>query len=142
MSGAISHREAVDAAWDAYGDGRSIVAADDVSANVSTNRVYRIHLDDASTVVCKVSSYGSYFLFVEDHQQLDRCARLLRPTRFNGMLAEAWRHDGRIFTWYDQHMWAVFYDDVPRRDLLPRVLSADQVTNLATEIAQFHLECT
>ncbi|HSB88205.1 MAG TPA: hypothetical protein VLD86_17960 [Ilumatobacteraceae bacterium] len=142
MSGAVSHRDAVDAAWAAYGDDRSIVAADDVSTNVSTNRVYRLHLDDGSTVVCKVSSYGSYFLFVEDHQQLDRCARLLRPTRFNGMLAEAWRLDGRIFTWYDQHMWAVFYDDVPRRDLLPRILSPEQVTNLATEIAEFHLACT
>ena len=43
-------------------------------------------------------------------------------TRFNGMLADIWSRDGRIFTWYDQHMWAVFYDDVPRRDSLPRVL--------------------
>src|ERR1700741_3371215 len=99
MSGVISHRQAVDAAWAAYGDPREIRAADDVSANVSTNRVYRLYLDDGSTVVSKVSSYGSYFLFLADHQQLDRCARLLRPTRFNGMLAEAWRRDGRIFTW-------------------------------------------
>ena len=39
-------------------------------------------------------------------------------------------------------MWAVFYDDVPRRDSLPRVLDADQIANLATEIAEFHLACT
>jgi hypothetical protein len=142
MTAATSHRQAVDAAWAAYGDERTIVDADDVSANVSTNRVYRLHLDDGATVVCKVSSYGSYFLFVEDHQQLDRCARLLGPTRFNGMLAEIWRRDGRIFTWYDQHMWAVFYDDVPRRDLLPRVLDRHQIVNLATEMAEFHLACT
>lgn len=142
MSGATTHRQAVDAAWAAYGDSRQIVAADDVSANVSTNRVYRLHLDDDSTVVCKVSSYGSYFLFVEDHQQLDRCARLLRPTRFTGMLAEAWRRDGRVFTWYDRQMWAVFYDDVPRLDLLPRVLTPAHITNLAIEMAEFHLACT
>ena len=84
MSGATPHRQAVDAAWADYGDKRLIVGSDEVSANVSTNRVYRLHLDDGSTVISKVSSYGSYFLFVEDHEQLDRCARLLGPTRFNG----------------------------------------------------------
>ncbi len=142
MSGATSHRQAVDAAWAEYGDRRAIVGADEVSANVSTNRVYRLHLDDGSTVVSKVSSYGSYFLFVEDHEQLNRCARQLDATRFSGMLADIWSRDGRIFTWYDQQMWAVFYDDVPRRDSLPRVLDADQIANLATEIAEFHLACT
>ena len=121
MSGAPTHRQAVDAAWAAYGDPRTITGSDEVSANVSTNRVYRLHLDDGSTVVSKVSSYGSYFLFVEDHEQLDRCARCLGSTRFAGMLADIWSRDGRIFTWYDQHMWAVFYDDVPR----PRCVAAD-----------------
>jgi Ser/Thr protein kinase RdoA (MazF antagonist) len=59
------------------------------------------------------------------------------------MLAEVWRcADGRIFTWYDQKMWAVFYDDVPRREHLPRVLSVAQVHNLGREIAEFHLACT
>jgi hypothetical protein len=101
-----------------------------------------LHLDDGSTVVSKVSSYGSYFLFVEDHEQLDRCARYLGSTRFTGMLADIWSKNGRTFTWYDQQMWAVFYDDVPRRDALPRILTAEQITNLATEIAEFHLACT
>ena len=142
MSGATSHRQALDAAWVAYGDPRSIRSTNEVSANVSTNRVYRLHLSDGSTVVSKVSSYGSYFLFVEDHEQLNRCARLLRTTRFTGMLADIWSRDGRVFTWYDQHMWAVFYDDVPRRDALPKILTVDQVHNLGSEIAQFHLACT
>ena len=58
-----------------------------------------------------------------------------------GMLADIWSRDGRVFTWYDQHMWAVFYDDVPRRDSLPRILSTAQIANLATEMAEFHLAC-
>ena len=143
MSGSLPHRTAISAAWADYGDPRAIVTDDEVSANVSTNRVYRLYLDDGSTVVGKVSSYGSYFLFYEDHDQLNRCARLLEGTRFSGMLAEVWRRDdGRIFTWYDQRMWVVFYDDVPRREQLPRVLSVDQVRNLGREIAEFHLACT
>jgi hypothetical protein len=142
MSGAISHRDAIDAAWSAYGDPRRITSTDEVSANVSTNRVYRLHLDDGSTLIGKVSSYGSYFLFVEDHEQLNRCSTLLHGTRFSGMLADIWCRDHRVFTWYDQHMWAVFYDDVPRRDALPRILSSEQIANLATEIAEFHVACT
>ena len=142
MSATPTHRQAVDAAWAAFGDNRRIVRVDEVSANVSTNRVYRLHLDDDSTLISKVSSYGSYFLFVEDHEQLHRCASLLRSTRFDGLLADVWLRDGRVFTWYDQSMWAVFYDDVPRRDTLPRVLELEQITNLATEIAELHLACT
>jgi hypothetical protein len=143
---AKTHREALDAAWEDYGDGRRIVQIDEVSANVSTNRVYRLHLDDGTTLVSKVSSYGSYFLFVEDHERLHRCSSLLRGTRFEGMLADVWteRNDprGRIYTWYDQSMWAVFYDDVPRGESLPRILGLDQIRNLGREIAEFHLACT
>jgi hypothetical protein len=137
-----SHRSALDAAWDAYGDPRHVIGVTNVSANVSTNRVYRMHLDDGSSVVGKVSSYGSYFLFVEDHERLNTCASLLHGTRFGGMLAEVWKRDGRLFTWYDHTMWAVFYDDVPRRDSLPRVLTPSQIANLGREMAAFHLACT
>jgi hypothetical protein len=139
------HRTALDAAWASYGDPRRVTRVDEVSANVSTNRVYRLHLDDGSTLVSKVSSYGSYFLFVEDHERLRRCADLLTPTRFRGMLAGAWpdpTRPSRIFTWYDTTMWAVFYDDVPRAESLPRVLDRATVRCLAREMAEFHLACT
>lgn len=142
MTESTAHRAAIAASWAAYGDPRTIVHVEEVSANVSTNRVYRLHLDDGFTLVGKVSSYGSYFLFYEDHDRLSRCASLLEGTRFQGMLADVWRKDGRIFTWYDQRMWAVLYDDVPRRDTLPKVLSQEQAENLAREIAEFHLACT
>jgi len=152
MHGAHAHRDAVHAAWDGYGDPRRITFLDEVSANVSTNRVYRIHLDDASTLICKVSSYGSYFLFVEDHERLRRCASLLEGTRFAGMLADVWTtrldqlgptdRPGQIYTWYDRTMWAVFYDDVPRAESLPRVLSVELIENLGREIAEFHHACT
>ncbi|MFM8311488.1 MAG: hypothetical protein ACKOAZ_06265 [Ilumatobacteraceae bacterium] len=142
MSDSPEHRRAVSAAWDDYGDRRTIVRVDDVSADVSTNHVFRLHLDDGSTTICKVSNYGSYFLFYEDHDRLRRCAELLHGTRFDGMLADIRLKDGRLFTWYDQTMWAVFYDDVPRRQTLPKVLGVDQIRNLGREMAEFHLACT
>ena len=148
MTAATTHRDVVHAAWTEYGDPRHITSLDEVSANVSTNRVYRVHLDDGSTLVSKVSSYGSYFLFLEDHERLRRCAELLDTTRFAGMLADVWMardlETGRrahIYTWYDRTMWAVFYDDVPRGDALPKVLSLKQIQNLGREMAEFHLAC-
>ncbi len=54
-----SHRSALDAAWDAYGDPRHVIGVTNVSANVSTNRVYRMHLDDGSSVSVKTTIANS-----------------------------------------------------------------------------------
>ena len=143
MSALRPHREVVELAWADHGDPRAITGIDEVSAHVSTNRVFRLHLDDGTSVVAKASSYGSYFLFYEDHDRLNRCATLLKGTRFDGLLAEVRRRpDGRIYTWYDQRMWVVFYDEAPRGDALPRVLDVGQIRNLGREMAEFHLAST
>ncbi|MBU6241201.1 MAG: hypothetical protein KJS66_05370 [Acidobacteria bacterium] len=143
--------DVVRAAWADLGDPRPIVEVHEISANVSTNRVYRVVLGGAGnsagngTVVCKVSSYGSYFLFAEDHDRLHRCARMLATNpetkRWAPFLANVLERDGRPFTWYDGSIWAVFYEDVPRAESLPRVLSLSQVENLGREMAEFHAAC-
>ncbi len=142
----LNHRDVVDRAWIELGDARAIRVVKEISANVSTNRVYRVTLDDGDTVVCKVSSYGSYFLFAEDHDRLNRCARALATNpetqRWAPFLANVLERDGRPFTWYDGSIWAVFYQDVPRAESLPRVLSDAQIENLAREMAEFHAACT
>lgn len=128
-------------AWAEYGDPRRITSLEEVSAHVSTNRVFRVHFDDQSHVVAKVSSYGSYFLFAEDHDRLFRLHNQLQPTRWHGFLAQVLDHNGRPYTWYDGRCWAVFYIDVERREALPRILSEIQVAQFAREIAEFHLSC-
>jgi hypothetical protein len=137
--------DVVRAAWAELGDPRPIVEVHEISANVSTNRVYRVVLGDNGTVVCKVSSYGAYFLFAEDHDRLHRCARMLstnpETNRWAPFLANVLERDGRPFTWYDGSIWAVFYEDVPRAESLPRVLSVAQVENLGREMAEFHAAC-
>ena len=56
---ASRHRTALHAAWTAYGDHRQITSVTEVSAFVSTNAVYRISLDDGSTVIAKDLSIDS-----------------------------------------------------------------------------------
>lgn len=130
-------------AWDRFGDRRTIAAVDEVSAMVSTNSVYRVVLSDDSTVIAKVSSYGSYFLFAEDHDRLHRLNLLLRGTRYEDLLADSLLlADGRPFTYYDGNLWVVFYDEVVQRDRLPRILTGSMIVNLAGEMADFHRQCT
>src|SRR5690606_10748915 len=81
------HRAAVTSAWADYGDPRSIVAVEELSAMVSTNRVYRLTLDDGDRVFAKSSNYGSFFLFAEDHERLHRVAELLSGGPYDGLLA-------------------------------------------------------
>lgn len=137
----VLHRQALSKAWAAFGDGRSIVDVHDTSPRVSTNTVYRVRLDDGSCVFGKVSNYGSYFLFAEDHDRLYRCTNLLRGTRFEQFLAPVLGRDDRPFTWYDGTLWVAFYAEAPRADALPPRLDGAQRRSLAREIAEFHRAC-
>lgn len=128
-------------AWTDYGDSRSVVEVVEVSAHVSTNHVFRLHLDDGSHVVGKVSSYGSYFLFAEDHDRLFKLVQSLSNSRWSGFLAQVLPRNGRAYTWYDGTCWAAFYDDVERGTQLPRIITTDDIVFLAREIAGFHKAC-
>lgn len=134
-------RSVMVAAWADYDDPRRLVEVVELSAMVSTNRVYRLILDDGDSVVAKVSNYGSFFLFAEDHDRLHRCSELLHGSRYEGFLASVLTRDGRPYLWYDGEFWAVLYHEVPIGDRLPRVLTGAQVDNLGFEIAEFHRAC-
>jgi Ser/Thr protein kinase RdoA (MazF antagonist) len=134
-------REVV-AAWAELGDPRSIVSTVEVSAMVSTNRVDRLHLSDGAAVVAKTSSYGSYFLFREDHDRLHRLENFLAGTRYKSFLARTLvGRNGRPFTWYDGAKWVAFYEVLEVREKLPRIITDAQVANLGEEMALFHRQC-
>ena len=138
--------QALHHAWADFGDPRVIVGIDDTSPNVSTNTVFRLHLSDRSSVFAKISNYGSYFLFAEDHDRLFRCTQLLQGTRFEDFLVPVLAKDNqpivsRPYTWYDGNLWVAFYGEASKRDMLPPQLNREQSRCLAQEIAQFHLVC-
>lgn len=137
----VIHRQALTQAWAALGDSRTIRDVHDTSPRVSTNTVYRVVLDDGTCVFGKVSNYGSYFLFAEDHDRLYRCTHLLAGTRFENFLAPVLGRDDRPFTWYDGTLWVAFYAEAARADVLPPRLDARQRRCLAREIASFHRVC-
>ena len=135
------HRQVIETAWRDYGDPRSVSLVEELSAMVSTNRVYRLHLDDGSNVIAKSSNYGSFFLFAEDHDRLHRATQLLQGGPYEHFMAGVLTAHGKPYLWYDGEMWAVFYHEVSHRDRLPKILTTAQVANLGRELAKFHRAC-
>lgn len=126
------------AAWAAFGDRRSLSNVEEISATVSTNRVYRLVLSDKKELIAKESSYGSFVHFREDHQRINQWAALLRYSRYRTFLARVVERDGKIFTFKQGHRWVAFYHKVDFYDLLPRVLEPGHVVAFGRELALFH----
>ncbi len=128
----------VTAAWDAYGDDREVVEVREVSANVSTNSVYLLVLEDNHNVVAKRSSYGSYVHFRQDHYRIHEWIHRLRGTRYANFLAPVLLKNGEVFTYREEGEWVVFYGQQPFYDFLPKKLSDAQVESLGLEMGLFH----
>jgi Ser/Thr protein kinase RdoA (MazF antagonist) len=128
-------------AFERSGYGGQIVDVTEVSPMVSTNHVYELTLEDGRHLVAKVSSYGSFWLFKEDHDRLHRCRQQLQDTRYANLLADSVIKDGQVFVHREGPLWAALYEEVPKRQSLPRIVSAADVQNLAEEMARFHQAC-
>lgn len=126
------------AAWEAYGDWRKLLSIDEISATVSTNRVYRLVLSDKKELIAKVSSYGAFVHFRQDHERINQWAALLRHSRYRKFLAGVVERDGKIFVFKQGHRWVVFYHKVDFYDFLPRQLSMPEVASFGREMALFH----
>lgn len=129
------------AAWREYGDPRKITGIVEVSARVSTNQVFRIELEDRSTLIAKISSDGLYYLFREDHDRIDLLHRLLAGGPYEKFLAASLHKNGQLFIYHDEYVWAIFYHDIAKKQYLPRVLNEAQIEALAREMAAFHNAC-
>jgi hypothetical protein len=125
-------------AWAVSGRQDDIISAVETSAGVSTNRVYRLILASGRSAFAKVSSYGSYVHFRQDHTRIRQWIDLLQHTTYADFLARVLLKDGDVYTFERDGEWVVFYDEAPRRGLLPRVLSDAQIENLGREMAHFH----
>lgn len=111
-----------------------------VSMTVSTNQVYRLESASGDELFAKLSSYGSFVHFREDHQLIHQWATHLRNTPYEHFLAPVATKDGRPFISRQGHEWVAFYHKVPFYDFLPKRLSDGQVTALGRELATFHRE--
>lgn len=129
------------AAWADYEPSDSVRSLDETSPGVSTNRVYRLGLASGRAVFAKVSSYGSYVHFRQDHLRITQWRAALADTPYANFLADVLRKDGEVYSYEEDGTWVVFYAEAPRRSALPRVLTDYQIDNLGEEMGAFHRVC-
>lgn len=126
-------------AWNERKDGPSIEWIRDISASVSTNRVFMVGLSDGHELVAKTTCYGSYVHFRQDHRIVMQWRRRMAATRYRDFLAPVLSdEEGDAFTRKLGGVWITFYQKAPFYDFLPPVLSNDQVACLGSEMAHFH----
>ena len=132
-------------AWKAYDASRTIKNVEDISALVSTNHVYRITFDDGDFIIAKLSSFGQYEHFKEDHRIIHSLANnLLYP--FENLLAKSLLKNNRVFTYrYKKDKtdaWVVFYNPSRVMQRLPKRLDEPSIKSLGRQIGKFHLACS
>lgn len=131
-------------AWEAYDRTREIVKIVDISAMVSTNHVYRITFSDHSFIIGKLSFFGQYEHFVEDHSIINSLSNNL-PAPFDNFLARSLMKGNSLFVYRHQSdmvdAWVVFYRPIGIKKRLPRRLDEAQIRKLGEQIALFHKAC-
>src|SRR6478736_821523 len=125
-------------AWQAYDDTRTIVRIVDISAKVSTNHVYRVTFEDKSFIIAKLSYYGKFEHFAEDHTIIDVMSNNM-PAPFENLLARSLMKGNGLFIYrYKNHIidaWVVFYRAIEIKKRMPQRLNEEQIEKFAEQLA-------
>ena len=131
-------------AWLEYDPTREIIRITDISAKVSTNHVYKVTFTDGSFIIAKLSYFGEYEHFIEDHSIIDTLSNNL-PAPFENFLARSLAKGKYLYVYRFQNeildAWVVFYRPIAIKKKLPRRLDREQIVKLAEQIALFHKAC-
>lgn len=134
----------IEKAWNNYNPKREIHKIEDLSINVSTNKVFRIIFVDKTFVFAKVSNFGKFENFKEDHQIINVLANNLERPYDHFLSSSLMKGDQLyLFRHEDEYLdvWMVFYRAVRVNASLPKRLSDQQVKVMGKELAKFHKIC-
>lgn len=134
----------IEEAWKGYDPTKKIKQIEDISVNVSTNRVFRISFEDDDMVVAKLSWFGSYEHFKEDHRFIHTLGNnLLYP--FENFLAKSLLKNNRVYIYRHRRKkmdaWVVFYNPIRFLNKFPRRLEEKHIRKFAQQTAKFHKAC-
>jgi len=132
-------------AWEGYDASKRIEKIEDISAMVSTNRVFRVTFDDDDIVIAKLSLFGKYEHFKEDHRIIHSLSNnLLYP--FENFLAKSLLKNNRVYIFHYKHAgedaWVVFYNPTRIMDRMPRRLEDEHIRKLGQQVGKFHKACS
>ncbi len=140
------HAQIITLAWKEFdGNRHEIKRVLDVSAQVSTNHVYKISFYEREPVFAKLSEYGNFEDFREDHIIINNLANNLEYP-YQMFLAQSLVKRNELFIYryhgIERSAWVVFYNPILIRDKLPRRLEPKHIKKLGRELARFHKACT
>lgn len=137
--------EIIHKAWEGYDSSRKIATIEDISILVSTNVVLKITFADEDFVIAKVSSFGKYEYFKEDHRIIHSLSNnLLYP--FENLIGKSLLKNNRVYTYRYKKgktdMWVVFYNPTRVMQRLPARLEENHIKSLGRQFGKFHLACS
>src|SRR5882757_4487284 len=135
----------IKSAWEGYDASKKIKNIEDISAMVSTNRVFRITFDDDDFIIAKLSTFGKYEHFKEDHRIIHSLSNILLYP-FENLLAKSLLKNNHVYTYRYKKgkidAWVVFYNPSRVMQRMPRRLQEGHIRNFGKQIAKFHLACS
>lgn len=141
----LDHIDIVKHAWKEFDDRHEIRGIYDVSAYVSTNHVYKISFYEREPVFAKLSDYGKFDDFREDHIIINNLANNLEAP-YQNFLAQSLVKKNELFIYRfhqaESSAWVIFYNPIRIRNKLPRRLEGKHIRKLGRELARFHKACT
>jgi len=145
MGQTLDYFQIVRQAWAEFDSKHEIKGIYDVSVHVSTNHVYKISFYNRQPVFAKLSDYGHYEDFREDHIIINNLANNLESP-YENFLARSLvkKNELFIYRYYEQNKcaWVVFYNPIMIKDKLPRRLEEKHIRKLGRELARFHIACS
>ena len=131
-------------AWDGYDASKKISRIEDISAMVSTNHVFSITFDDDDIIIAKLSYFGKFEYFKEDHRIIHSLSNnLLYP--FENLLAKSLLKNNRVYIYRYKHgktdAWVVFYNPTRILERMPRRLGEGHIKKLGQQVGKFHKAC-
>ena len=141
----FNYTEIIQKAWLSFDPKRNIKSITDVSARVSTNHVYKIVFQDGHVIFAKLSYFGNYDHFKEDHAIINCLGNNLEPP-FENFLAKSLMKGNEVYTYrYNDELmdvWVVFYKPIEIKFKLPKRLNEQQIEMLGKQLALFHQSCS
>lgn len=143
----VDYDSIIKKAWEGYDASKSIKLIEDISAMVSTNHVFRITFEDEDIIIAKLSYFGNYEHFKEDHRIIHALSNnLLYP--FENLLAKSLLKNNRVYVYRHKHgkndadAWVVFYNPSRIWERLPRRLEEHHIIKLGQQVGKFHKACS
>ena len=141
----MDYNKIISNAWSGYDASKTIRTIEDISAMVSTNHVYRVTFDDDDIIIAKLSTFGKFEHFKEDHRIIHSLSNnLLYP--FENFLAKSLLKNNRVYIYRHKHagsdVWVVFYNPTRIMDRMPARLDESHIKKLGQQVGKFHKACS